>query len=237
MFTRPHHQRIAKVLESLDTDLLRRHNCLFAGGTAIALGYGEYRESVDIDFLVSDLVSYRYLRNSVREQGLQVLMKSTDASQLQTSDIRSDQYGIRTKVFVEGKPIKFEIVLEGRISLAKPGKKDSVLGVATLMKIDMAVSKLLANSDRGLDVGMHCRDVIDLAMLNLSKSEFAEATTKSEAAYGEAILKDLAKVIGMLGEANGLLERCMKAMDVSVPRALLWQNISKLKIFLDDVIS
>ena len=237
MFTRPHHQRIAKVLESLDTDLLKRHNCLFAGGTAVALGYGEYRESVDIDFLVSDLVSYRYLRNSVREQGLQVLMKSTDASQLQTSDIRSDQYGIRTKVFVEGKPIKFEIVLEGRISLAKPGKKDSVLGVATLMKIDMAVSKLLANSDRGLDVGMHCRDVIDLAMLNLSKSEFAEATTKSEAAYGEAILKDLAKVIGMLGEANGLLERCMKAMDVSVPRALLWQNISKLKIFLDDVIS
>jgi hypothetical protein len=237
MFTRPHHQRIAKVLESLDTDLLRRHNCLFAGGTAIALGYGEYRESVDIDFLVSDLVSYRYLRNSVREQGLQALMKSTDASQLQTSDIRSDQYGIRTRVFVKGKPIKFEIVLEGRISLAKPGKKDSILGVATLMKIDMAVSKLLANSDRGLDVGMHCRDVIDLAMLNLSKSEFAEATTKSEAAYGEAILKDLAKVIGMLGEANGLLERCMKAMDVSVPRALLWQNISKLKIFLDDVIS
>ena len=237
MFTRPHHQLIAKVLESLDADLLKQHNCLFAGGTAIALGYGEYRESVDIDFLVSDLVSYRYLRNSVREQGLQVLMKSTDASQLQTSDIRSDQYGIRTKVFVEGKPIKFEIVLEGRIGLAKPGKKDRILGVASLTKLDMAVSKLLANSDRGLDVGMHCRDVIDLAMLNLSKSEFAEATTKSEAAYGEAILKDLAKVIGMLSEANGLLERCMKAMDVSVPRALLWQNISKLKIFLDDVIS
>jgi len=50
MFTRPHHQRIAKVLESLDADLLKRHNCLFAWGTAIALGYGEYRESVDIGF-------------------------------------------------------------------------------------------------------------------------------------------------------------------------------------------
>ena len=237
MFNRPHHQRIAKVLESLDTDLLKRHNCLFAGGTAIALGYGEYRESVDMDFLVSDLASYRYLRNSVREQGLQVLMKSTDDGKLQTSDIRSDQYGIRTKVFVEGKPIKFEIVLEGRIGLAKPGKKDSILGVASLTKLDMAASKLLANSDRGLDMGMHCRDVIDLAMLNLSKSEFAEAAIKGEAAYGEAILKDLAKVIGMLGEANGLLERCMKAMDVSVPRALLWQNINKLKNLLADVIS
>jgi len=237
MFTRPHHQRIAKVLESLDADLLKRHNCLFAGGTAIALGYGEYRESVDMDFLVSDLASYRYLRNLVREQGLQALMKSTDAGQFQTSDIRSDQYGIRTKVFVEGKPIKFEIVLEGRIGLAMPEKQNSVLGVATLTKIDMAGSKLLANSDRGLDMGMHCRDVIDLAMLSLSKSEFTAATTKAEAAYGEAILKDLAKVIGILGEANGLLERCMKAMDVSVPRALLWQNISKLKNLSADVIS
>jgi hypothetical protein len=234
MFSRPHHQRIAKVLESLDGDLLKQHNCLFAGGTAIALHYGGYRESIDIDFLVSDLASYRYLRNSVREQGLQALMRSTDSSQLQTSDIRSDQYGIRTKVFVEGKPIKFEIVLEGRIGLAKPGQKDRILGVATLAKLDMAASKLLANSDRGLDMGVHCRDVIDLAMLNLSKTEFAEATTKSKAAYGEAILKDLSKVIDRLGEPNGLLERCMKAMDVSVSRALLWQNISKVKSFIAD---
>ena len=172
MFTRPHYQRIAKVLESLDADLLKQHNCLFAGGTAIALGY-EYRESVDIDFLVSDLASYRYLRNSVRQQGPQALMKSTDVSQFQTSEILGDQYGIRSKVFVEGKPIKFETVLEGRIGLAKPKKKDSILGVASLTKLDMAVSKLLANSDRGLDMGMHCRDVLDLAMLNLSKSEFA----------------------------------------------------------------
>jgi len=232
MFDRPHHQRIAKVLESLEAGLLKEHNCLFAGGTAIALSYGEYRESVDMDFLVSDLASYRHLRTLVREQGVQGLMKSTDSGQFQTTDIRSDQYGIRTKVFVEGKPIKFEIVLEGRVVLAKPGKKDSILGVATLTRLDMASSKLLANSDRGLDMGVHCRDVIDLAMLNLSKSEFAEATTKTKAAYGEAILKDLSKVIVMLGEANGLLERCMKAMDVSVPRALLWQRMSKLKGFL-----
>ena len=234
MFSRPHHQRIAKVLEALDGDLLQQHHCLFAGGTAIALRYGEYRESVDIDFLVSDLASYRYLRTSVREQGLQALMRHTDAGQLQTSDIRSDQYGIRTKVFVDGKPIKFEIVLEARIVLANPSKKDRIAGVATLTRLDMAASKLLANSDRGLDMGMHCRDVIDLAMLNLNKTEFAEVITKSKAAYGEAILKDLSKVIDRLGEANGVLERCMKAMAISVPRALLWQNISKVKSFIAD---
>ena len=67
MFSRPHHQRIAKVLEALDADLLQQHNCFFAGSTAITLRYGEYHESVDINFLVSDLASYPYLRNSVRE--------------------------------------------------------------------------------------------------------------------------------------------------------------------------
>ena len=50
IFSRSHHQRIAKALESLNGDLLKAHNCLFAGGTAIALRYGEYRESVGIDF-------------------------------------------------------------------------------------------------------------------------------------------------------------------------------------------
>jgi hypothetical protein len=85
-------------------------------------------------------------------------------------------------VFVQGKPIKFEIVLEGRIALAKPRKKDSILGVATLTTLDMATSKLLANSDRGLDRGVHCRDVIDLAMLNLSMPEFADAITKAQVA-------------------------------------------------------
>ena len=225
------------MLESLDADLLKAHNCLFAGGTAIALGYGEYRESVDINFLVSDLASYRYLRNRVREQGLQALIKSADADRFQFADVRADQYGIRTKVFVDQKPIKFEIVLEGRINLANPSKKDSILGVPTLTRLDMAASKLLANSDRGLDMGMHCRDVIDLAMLNLSGSEFTEAVTKTRTAYGEAILKDLSKVIDRLGDANGLLERCIKAMDVSVPRALVWQNISKLRSFIADGVS
>lgn len=61
-FERPHHQRIAHVLSALDGAILRQHGCLFGGGTCIALRYGEYRESVDIDFLVSDAVGYRELR-------------------------------------------------------------------------------------------------------------------------------------------------------------------------------
>jgi hypothetical protein len=54
MFERPHHQRIAHILAALDGSTLAQHACWFGGGTCIALRFGEYRESVDIDFLVSD---------------------------------------------------------------------------------------------------------------------------------------------------------------------------------------
>jgi hypothetical protein len=62
LFERPHHQSVAQVLSALDGTLLRENKCLFGGGTLIALRYGEYRESVDIDFMVSDLAGYRTLR-------------------------------------------------------------------------------------------------------------------------------------------------------------------------------
>ncbi len=65
MFERAHHRRIATMLGALDGDLLQAHHCYFGGGTAIALRYGEYRESVDVDFLVSDVAGYRELRQLV----------------------------------------------------------------------------------------------------------------------------------------------------------------------------
>ena len=45
-------------------------------------------------------------------------------------------------------------------------------------------------------------DVIDLAILSLSKTEFAEATLKSKVACGEVTSKDLPKMMDILGEAN-----------------------------------
>lgn len=61
LFERPHHQSVAQVLSALDGPLLRENKCLFGGGTLIALRYGEYRESVAIDFMVSDRAGYRTL--------------------------------------------------------------------------------------------------------------------------------------------------------------------------------
>ena len=59
MFNRPHHQKVALVLAKLNSELLKNEQCYFAGGTAIALRFGEFRESVDIDFMTSNIASYR----------------------------------------------------------------------------------------------------------------------------------------------------------------------------------
>ena len=121
MFERPHHQRIARVLGALNGPLLRHNHCLFGGGTAMALRYGEYRESVDIDFLVSDVSSYRDLRQLLTNPQGVVAITRLDVEPLkQAREIRADQYGIRTVLLVDEQPIKFEIVLEGRIQLVKP---------------------------------------------------------------------------------------------------------------------
>lgn len=230
MFERPHHLRIAQVLQSLDGQLLRDHHCLFGGGTAIALRYGEYRESVDVDFLLSGAASYRELRHLLTgPAGLATIQRPGTAPLTQIRDVRADQYGIRTTLQVAGEPVKLEVVLEGRIELDAPGAGDEICGISTLTPLDMATSKLLANSDRWADDGVFSRDVIDLAMMKPPLGLLRAAVAKAEQAYGESVVRDLAKAIDKLQSRAGWLERCMQVMAMNLPKALIWQRIRALR--------
>jgi len=230
MFERPHHQRIAQVLLTLDGSLLMQHNCLFGGGTAIALRYGEYRESVDMDFLVSNIDSYRQLRLLTTDlHGIMALFQKNSGSVSQIREVRADQYGIRTMLSVANQQIKFEIILEGRVKLQQPGENDQICGVATLSPLDMVTSKLLANSDRWADEGVFNRDLIDLAMMQPSKTLLRAAITKAEQSYGKAIVEDIDKAVEKLRLRGNWLERCMLALDITIPKAVLWQKIRTLK--------
>lgn len=230
MFERPHHQRIAHVLAALDGDALLAHRCLFGGGTCIALRYGEYRESVDMDFLVSDAAGYRELRQRLTGPlGLNAIIRPGTLPLETVSEMRADQYGMRTRVRMDGHPIKFEIVREARIELELPGPGDAVCGVATLTPLDLAASKLLANSDRQADDGVFSRDVIDLAMMNLRQPVLRAALAKAELAYGAAVARDLGKAIDRLQARHGWLERCMQAMAITLPKAVLWQKVRALR--------
>jgi hypothetical protein len=229
LFEREHHRRVADVLESLDADALKANVCLFGGGTAIALRYGEYRESVDIDFLVSDRDGYRALRQRIGgTAGLRAIQRpGRELEQLRP--VRADQYGLRTVVRVDGIEIKLEIVLEGRITLDPPGAGDEICGIATLTPLDMAASKLLANSDRWADDAVFSRDLIDLAMMAPPKKLLKAAIEKARGAYGDSIENDLGKAIDALRARPHRLDQCMEAMQMrSVPKALLWKRIKAL---------
>jgi len=143
--------------------------------------------------------------------------------------VRADQYGIRTLVQAADQPIKFEIILEGRIELAAPAPSDEVCGIATLTPLDMATSKLLANSDRWGDEGVFSRDLIDLAMMNPPLGLLRQAVAKAEQAYGKSILQDLEKAINRMQTRHGWLERCMQTLAMSLPKAQLWQKMRALR--------
>jgi Nucleotidyl transferase AbiEii toxin, Type IV TA system len=154
-FEREHHRRVASVLQALDARLLHTHRCLFGGGNALALRYGEYRESVDTHFLVSRREGYRALRQLLSSPaGMQAICRAgvdPASAFTQIREVRADQYGLRMMLRMADVEIKFEIVLEARITLDASGADDLVCGVATLTPMDAAASKLLGNSDRWRD--------------------------------------------------------------------------------------
>ena len=230
LFEREHHRRIATILESLDPACLAASACYFGGGTAMALRYGEYRESVDIDFLVSDVRGYRQLRQQLTQaEGLQAIARPGH-EWAQVREMRADQYGIRTMLRVDHTDIKFEIVLEARMVLETPGAADHICGVATLTALDMATSKLLANSDRWRDDAVLSRDLIDLAMMAPAKPLLRQAIQKAAAAYGDSVQADLAKAIQNLRERPHRLDHCMQAMRLTaLSKAMLWTRIKALK--------
>lgn len=226
MFERPHHRDIALVLQSLDAAALSQRHCYFGGGTAMALRYGEYRESMDIDFMVSDLAGYRDLRQllgNVRD----FLPIAREGIKIELArEVRADQYGIRTQIRSGESTIKFEIVLEARIELAMPKESDRVCGIQTLAPIDLAAEKLLANADRWADDSVYSRDLIDLAMMHADRQLLESACVKAEGPYGKSVRSALSQAVDALEARRGRLEACMTALSVDgVSRAQLWQAI------------
>lgn len=144
-------------------------------------------------------------------------------------EVRADQYGIRTQVHMDGHAIKFEIVREARIVFHDPEPQDQICGIKTLTLLDLATSKMLANSDRQADDGVFSRDIIDLAMMNLKLPQLRESLEKATQAYGSTISRDLGKAIDRMQNRQGWMERCMQAMAMDMPKAVLWQKIRSLR--------
>lgn len=232
MYSRPHHLRIQRILESLNADLLLRNQCLFGGGTAIALTHGEYRESVDVDLIVSSKAGYRELRGLVNSAGIESLMNRPLPLR---REARIDQYGIRCAFDIDGMAIKFEIVLEGRVELQDPLPEDRVNGVWALTMRDKVATKLMANSDRWADDSVWSRDIIDLAVLADGKVADPAGVAAAVQAYGSSVLVDFEKARNNLLGREGRLHTCMARLQMTMPEDTLRGLIQSLVVVLPPV--
>jgi hypothetical protein len=228
LFERPHHQRIAAVLQRIDAGLLRSHDCLFGGGTAIALARGEYRESVDIDFICSTIAGYRAMRELTSKSGIDWAFAQPVTL---VRAAKADQYGIRCAVALDhGTPIKIEIVYEGRVRLDPPLPEDRICGIWVCTRVDLAATKLMANADRWVDDSVMGRDLIDLAMLAESGVVPAAGVDKARRAYGSSIDEAFEKARRALQARPGRLAVCMTNMGMRMPESLLMERIAGLSL-------
>jgi hypothetical protein len=207
------HQQIIAILGCLNRDFLRDCGAYFGGGTLLALRYGEYRLSQDVDFLCSSSIGYRQLRSAVLNSQYSALFQSQETLTF-PREIQANQYGIRFPVVIDGQTIRLEIVSEGRIELGEPVQLDWC-PVFSLNDVDIAAEKLLANSDRWPDQSVLSRDLIDLAMLRGQGELPAEAIAKAEAAY--PVIEPLRRSIAWFQDRPSYRSRCYDQLQVLNP--------------------
>ena len=204
------------MLASLNRTLLASANCYFGGGTRIVMELDEFRESVDVDFLCSDRSGYRLLRNTVTGRSLgEIFLGDHELIR----EVRRDMYGIRTFLRVDGKPVKFAVISEGRLSLN--GTAIGLFPVVALDPPSCIAEKLLAHADRGLDDSTHARDLVDLAFMAACwpSASWPPALKAAEAAYGAVVVRELDAGLSRFGDRTRR-RRCVDALGISDKRTL-----------------
>ena len=216
-FQRAHHTAILNVLRAIDGDLLAKSKCYFGGGTAIVLNLGEYRESIDIDFLCADKDGYRELRTLIANKPNldNILREGAELKVLR--EVRADMYGLRTMVESNGAKIKLEIVKESRIDLT--GSIDLRFGVPVLDRDLMYAEKLLANSDRYCAPEVLSRDILDLSVMISRWGAVPEsAWDVATDAYGKKIRDDYDAAIDKI-RVPEWMDKCTQGMEISTELA------------------
>lgn len=229
-YRRALHQRIATVLSRMDPVFLEKAQCYFGGGTQLVMSHGEFRESRDVDFLVSSQDGLRMIRESVHERSLGALFKEPIHL---AREVRKERDAIRTFIAEEegAPPIKFEVIVEGRIAL--DGALDEALGVPILSRRCAIAEKLLANADRGLAKEHRARDMIDLAFVSLQVDDetFLAGYRLAQGPYGQSIDRALGEVLKMLELDAGYRALCIKDLLVEDAKTLRkgLQRLSQLR--------
>lgn len=214
MAKRSHHQKMVRLLSLLDANKLRDTNCLFAGGTAIALLYGEKRESTDLDFLCEDAPSSLRLRNFLREDFSAIFINAVEIIRT-----KSNNYATSALVKFEDIVTKIEFVYPNLCFNAQEGR--GILDaskVPVLSGTNLLHQKFLANTNRGLSLDVNFRDIIDIATMYPffnKEINFHKAYKQSVKDFGPSVKNIYNKTLNAILSKN-TLEIAMKNMAVSL---------------------
>ena len=226
-FRRPAHREVLAVLAAMNANFLRDAECYFGGGTRIVLELGEYRESKDIDFLCASRDGYRMLREAVGPASLGTI---AGRSVKLARDVRADQYGVRTFLATASGTLKFEIVREARIALARSDV--ARIPVPCLDHAHCFAEKFLANADRGLDQATLSRDIVDLAFMvegwDVADAEAGFAL--AESAYGASVRRSVAAVRERVRGDRSYRNRCVEGLGIEDAKTLS-SGLKALSIF------
>ncbi len=136
--------------------------------------------------VVSCQAGYRLLREQVSTNSLgQNLVQALPLPR----EVRADREGIRTFFAIDDIKVKFEILQEARIELE--GAMDSALSVPALARQHAIAEKLLAKADRGLDLAILSRDLVDLAFVavRVPHAELVQGLAIVRVACGDAVTR------------------------------------------------
>ena len=185
----------------------------------LALAYGEYRLSRDIDFLCPYGEPFSKLRRSLFKGGYNTLFDLPKSSELSfPREMRTDRDGVRFAVQSGETTLKFEIVAEGRINLEPPSQPDWS-PVACLSLIDQIAEKLLANGDRWPDKSVCSRDLIDLSILKQKTAFPDEAIAKAEAAY--PTIEPLRRSLKAFQAKPDYRQQCYEKLEIASPSTIV----------------
>lgn len=206
-----------RLLERVDRRLFDDAGCWLGGGVGVSLRCGGFRVSRDVDFLCASREGYRELRGLASSKGVRSLFVGPVVL---LREPRIDRYGVRMALEVDGAPVKFEVVSEGRIELS--GVDDDIAPVARLCDVDLVAEKLLANDDRHGDDAALGRDAIDLIVLEHTLGALPDAAwVKARQAYGATVDAAWQRALLRFRGAPDRLERALDAMAITGSTAAL----------------
>ena len=168
------HNTIMEIIHGhLNMELIEQDQYYFGGGTLCSMMFGEYRESVDIDFLSCDRFGSADLKLNCQ--------RITTLPMWRDRPPKADKDGVRMWCEYKGECFKIEFVFESRIAFTPPERFHDVL---SLSSESLLACKLLANADRGYSTLSARKDIVDiLAIYNKRPDVLKSAWSTAYDAY------------------------------------------------------